>query len=378
MKLVYATDFDAANIHNWSGLGVYYGRMLAQAGFDVEYLNDVKLPNPLIHYIKTHFVKQVMGKMYSTRFNISVSKSYAHTIHNKVSSGSYILSPNTVILANLKTTYKKILYADATLESLLKSYPEYSRFTKHSLKEGKIVDQQAIENSDLLIYTSQWAADSAVNDYNADPTKISIVPFGANLDFVPSGEEVKAIIAKRILSSNLKLLLLGVDWKRKGGDVAIRVAEQLNKAGINTTLHIVGIRHLPAHVKNEHVINHGYISKASPEGQAKLSSIISDSNFLILPSLADCTPVVFSEANAFGVPCLVSNVGGHSSIIKNDINGKVFSNTGFVEDSVKYILKLVESKNDYRNLCSSSYDMYLSRLNWKSIGIKISELIRSI
>lgn len=378
MKLVYATDFDAANIHNWSGLGVYYGKMLAQAGFDVEYFNNIKLPNPFLHYLKTHLVKQIMGKTYLPRFNISVSKYYAKVIESKISNGSYILSPNTVILANLKNKYKKILYADATLESLKKSYPEYSRFTKKCLEEGKILDKQAIDSSDLLIYTSQWAADSAINDYNADPEKIAIVPFGANLEFVPGTDEVQAIIKKRVPNKSINLLFLGVDWRRKGGDNALLVTDELNRLGIAATLHIVGIKKLPQYAIKEHVINHGYISKATAEGQKALSRLIAESNFLILPSLADCTPVAFSEANAFGVPCIASDVGGHSSIIKNDINGRVFSSDDFVKDSVNYILKLIESENDYRSICFSSHDMYLSKLNWKSVGNRIAELIKLI
>ena len=59
MKLVYATDFDSKDIHNWSGLGVYYGRMLDKAGFDMSYLSDLNLPNPFFHFLKT---KNGIGK----------------------------------------------------------------------------------------------------------------------------------------------------------------------------------------------------------------------------------------------------------------------------------------------------------------------------
>ncbi len=110
----------------------------------------------------------------------------------------------------------------------------------------------------------------------------------------------------------------------------------------------------------------------------KLGKLIFKSDFLILPSLADCTPVVFSEANAFGVPCLASQVGGHTSIIKDGINGKTFQHPNFVENSVKYISDLVQCKNCYEDLCFSSYNQYLNELNWKSTGTKIFKLINSI
>lgn len=378
MKLVYATDFDSKNIHNWSGLGVYYGKMLSKAGFDLSYLSDLNLPNPFFHFLKRHYAKRIWEKTYSPRFNAAVSKNYATIIHSRVQAGTHILSPNTVILANLNKNLKTILYADATLESLLKFYPEYSRFTKACLADGKQIDQQAIDNSDLLIYTSKWAANSAVDDYNANPSKIFIVPFGANLDFTPDTDEAKQIIKKREIHTHINLLFLGVDWERKGGDYALKVTDTLNEAGIPATLHIAGIRHLSSKINRRYIINHGYISKATAAGQKKLSAIIAASNFLILPSLADCTPVSFSEANAFGVPCLVSNVGGHKGIIENGVNGMVNQHDEFVENSVKYILTLRENDTAYHQLCSSSYEKYRTELNWITSGEKISKLIKSI
>ncbi len=378
MKLVYATDFDSKNILNWSGLGVYYGKMLSQAGFEMSYLSDLNLPNPFFHFVKRHYTKRIWEKTYSPRFNAAVSKNYARIIHKKVKNGTHLLSPNTVILANLNNGLKTILYADATLVSLQKFYPEYSRFTKACLEDGKQIDQQAIDNSDLLIYTSNWAANSAINDYNADPSKIFIVPFGANLDYTPDADEAKQIIKNREIHTHINLLFLGVDWERKGGGYALKVTDTLNEAGIPATLHIAGIKHLPPNLNRHNIIDHGYVSKATAAGQKKLSAIIADSNFLILPSMADCTPVSFSEANAFGVPCLVSNVGGHKSIIENGVNGMVNQHDDFVENSVNYIASLRENDNAYQQLCFSSYEKYRTELNWKTTGEKISKLIKSI
>ncbi len=378
MELVYATDFDSKNIHNWSGLGVYYGKMLSEAGFEMSYLSDLNLPNPFFHFLKRHYTRRLWEKIYSPRFNNEVSKNYARLIQKKVKSGTHVISPNTVILANLNKDLKTILYADATLESLMRFYPEYSKYTQACLADGKHIDQQVIDNSDLLIYTSKWAANSAINDYNADPSKIFIVPFGANLDYTPNNGEAKEMIKKRDIRSHVNLLFLGVDWERKGGEYALKVTELLNKSGAPATLHIAGIRHLPGNLNMQYVVNHGYISKATTQGQKRLSGIIAESNFLILPSLADCTPVSFSEANAFGVPCLVSNVGGHSSIIVNGVNGMVNQHIDFVENSVNYILSLKENHNAYQQLCFSSYEKYRDELNWKTTGEKISKLIKSI
>ncbi len=56
-----------------------------------------------------------------------------------------------------------------------------------------------------------------------------------------------------------KLLFIGVDWERKGGDVALKVVELLNNMGVQTELHIVGCD--PEGSMPTFVVRHGFIPK---------------------------------------------------------------------------------------------------------------------
>ncbi|MEO8112681.1 MAG: glycosyltransferase family 4 protein [Ginsengibacter sp.] len=378
MKIKLATDFNPRNINAWSGLGVYYAKMLMQAGFEIDYINGRSLPSPFLDLLKIQYFKRVKEEIYSSRFDMAVAKRYARIINRRLPDGAYIFSPNAIFLAHTKQNLKKILYTDATFLNLLSFYPGFSSLTKECQKDGTNIDQLAITNADILIYTSQWAADSAINEYKADPSKVFILPFGANLDFTPSHEEIKKIVSQRSLETHVNLLFLGVVWTRKGVDYAVEVTEILNSIGIPATLHISGIKTFPENLNKKYIIDHGYLSKVTEEGQKKIGRLLAQSSFLIMPSLADCTPVSFSEANAFGLPCLTTNVGGHSSIIENGVNGMIFDREVFVESAVNYISNLREKNNKYRELCFSSFEKYMQKLNWNTIGEKISKLVKSI
>lgn len=378
MKIKLATDFNPRNINAWSGLGVYYAKMLMQAGFEIDYINGRSLPSPFLDLLKIQYFKRVKEEIYSSRFDMAVAKRYARIINRRLPDGAYIFSPNAIFLAHTKQNLKKILYTDATFLNLLSFYPGFSSLTKECQKDGTNIDQLAITNADILIYTSQWAADSAINEYKADPSKVFILPFGANLDFTPSHEEIKKIVSQRSLQNHIDLLFLGVVWTRKGVDYAVEVTEILNSIGIPATLHISGIKTFPENLNKKYIIDHGYLSKVTEEGQKKIGRLLAQSSFLIMPSLADCTPVSFSEANAFGLPCLTTNVGGHSSIIENGVNGMIFDREVFVESAVNYISNLREKNNKYRELCFSSFEKYMQKLNWNTIGEKISKLVKSI
>lgn len=378
MRLTYATDFDITNLSNRSGLGYYYGIMLKNAGFDLEYLNNINTPYRPLHWIKQQFVKRVMGKTYSHNYNVNVSKIYAQILKKEIAPGIPIISPNTTVLAYANNQNKRILYTDATLERLENFYPQYLRLYPQCIIDGHEIEKQAIQNCDLLIYSSQWAADSAINFYHADPRKVFIVPFGANLKITPTTSDIKNIIRKKCSQKELHILFIGVDWKRKGGDKALEVIRGLRDKGLDVTLHIAGIKEKLSIDVDQNIINHGFIEKSTIGGQEKLAELFSMCHFLLLPTIADCTPVVFSEANAYGMPCITTNVGGNSGIILDDINGRVFNPYCFTEETVRYITEIWGDPQAYEQLCFSSYDRYNTELNWTTTGKKIFKLINEL
>ena len=378
MLVNYATVFNARNIHLWSGLGYYMGKMLEEQGHDVNYLNNLQISNKVVHEFVKHFMRRILSKTYSPNFSISVAKEYAALIQKNLAPGSLIFSPNAIILSHLPAHYKKVLYTDATFERLLNFYPAFTNIPSNFIKQAHCIERQALQQCDLLIYSSQWAADSAINYYGADPSKIAIVPFGANIDLKVTKSEIPALINNRLQKKEVHLLLIAVAWYRKGGDHALEVVKKLNEMGIKAKLHIVGLRKLPPDLDMSNVIDHGYISKASTEGQKYIVKLLKEVDFLLLPSRADCTPVAVSEANSFALPCLLSNVGGNHSIIETNRNGSLFDFSKGPEECCDYIKSYISVPEKYRALCFSSYDKYSSELNWQASGKKISQLLFSL
>jgi glycosyltransferase involved in cell wall biosynthesis len=378
MLVYYATVFDSKNIHSWSGLGYYIGKMLENEGITVRYLNDLPIKYKVVHKLKKRLLKDIFNEGYSLNFNEDVAQQYAKLIEQRVPKGSIIFSPNTVILANLDRSYKKVLFTDATFERLLNFYPAYMNIKPERIQKAQEIERRALETSNLLIYTSEWASKSAVSHYHADAAKITIVPFGANVDINISEQALSSAIKQRLNRKEIRLVLAGVSWFRKGGDYAVEVLNHLNKAGIKAKLHLVGFKKIPSSVNMNHIVNHGFISKATPDGQRKFAEILQDSDFLLLPSRADCTPVVVLEANSFGLPCLISNVGGNYTMVENNNNGFIFDFSKGPDACADYIMSLQNSPEEYSQLCLSSYNRYLTTYNWQATGKKIKQLLHAL
>jgi len=143
------------------------------------------------------------------------------------------------------------------------------------------------------------------------------------------------------------------------------VAKALHEAGHNIELTIVGLQP-PVESLPEYVRCLGFISKHTPKGNKIISQLLSESHFLFMPSRAEAYGCVFAEANAFGVPCLTSYVGGISTIVKDNINGMTFLLNAPVEMYCDYIINIMNDQQAYRPLALSSYNEFVTRLNWHS------------
>src|SRR5690606_26464441 len=118
-----------------------------------------------------------------------------------------------------KTALPKVFQTDATFAGIIDQYPELADYPREYIEEGHRLEREALHNCDLAIYSSQWAARSAIEDYGADPSKVKVIPFGSNLGVDPTLQEVEKAIAVRS-NKECVLLFVGVHWQRKGGDVA--------------------------------------------------------------------------------------------------------------------------------------------------------------
>jgi glycosyltransferase involved in cell wall biosynthesis len=377
MKISYVSSYDANDIHNWSGLGYNISKALEAQGNHIEYIGKLKTSASLLQRLKRKFYKR-QNLLFDVTREISTAKSHAEQASLKISNNSDIIfSPGSIPFAYLKSNKPKVIYTDATFAGLLNFYDEYSFFCQETIRHGNFLEQRALSNADLILYSSDWAAQTAIDNYKVNPEKIKVVPFGANVVCNRSLNQIKEIVTKKS-NNDLDLLFIGVEWKRKGGDLALKITESLNSLGINTTLHIVGIRDLPTENMPSYVINHGFISKSTSEGVNKLERLFMKCHFLIVPSLAEAYGLVFCEANSYGLPSISTNVGGIPTVIKNEFNGRTFSLETPIEIWSHYIYELFIDKNRYLEMCLSSFNEYETRLNWNVAGKSIMNLLREL
>jgi len=385
LKIVYISKDNSKDMRSWSGLTYFISDSLRLHGAELIFIDNILINNYLfikiIDKIYSILIKIFSGKIYQNNRTIRLSKKYANIINKKIpmDADAILIPSGTIQMAFLNTDKKKILYNDATFASMINFYPAFTNLCKKTIYEGNLIDKKAFENSDILIFSSDWAANSAINDYNINPSKVKVIPFGANILKSYSDKEISDIIENRCNNINTKcnFLFIGVDWERKGGNIALDIINLLHSKNINLHFDIVGIKNLSLELPY-YVTNHGFLNKSIEEEKNKIDNLYINANFLLFPTRFECSAIVFSEASSFGLPAITTKTGGTETIIKDNLNGMTFNLNANIDEYVNYILKTIENKDNYKKLCQSSYNEYITRLNWNVSGKKIIDSIEQL
>jgi glycosyltransferase involved in cell wall biosynthesis len=388
MRIAYLTSYDVLDSTKWPkqkaglcGAGYHLAKTLESQSTALDYVGPLEQSQPsLKHKIKWHLNQKLFGKDYFYFLEPSVLETYSAQVLPKLAKfkSDVVLCPeNTIPLAHLECKQPVVLWTDAPLSASVNFYPWLSNLTKETIDHLYAMEKLALEKCQLLMFLSDWAAQTAIETYGIDPAKVAVVPWGANIEANRDREDIHNIVEAKD-NECCKLLFIGVEWFRKGGDIAFKIAEELNSRGVKTELSVVGCEPetdipLPNYVKNL-----GFIPKYTWEGLNKITKLFSESHFLVLPSRADFSPHVFCEANSFGLPCISTQVGGIPTLIKHDLNGKTFSLTASISEYCNYIASLMHNYQDYKELAYSSFNEYQSRLNWFVAGQTAKKVIQSV
>src|SRR5438477_5680721 len=180
---------------SWGGTVDRIALALQKHCGDVYYIGEVHSKKKLIGKVIHKTTRLLFKKNFAFNHTFSVAKEYAKVVAPRLIRQSFdvIVAPGCgTEIAFLETDTPIVYLSDATFALLHNYYPQYSNLLKRSAYETNTLEGLAIKKAHALIYTSEWAAQSAIEDYHAEKQNIYVIPFGANFDTPPSKERVQA------------------------------------------------------------------------------------------------------------------------------------------------------------------------------------------
>jgi glycosyltransferase involved in cell wall biosynthesis len=200
-----------------------------------------------------------------------------------------------------------LISMDATPDSMLK----FGHWYKTSVADPnsvirrlkRAVTRSVYSDAAHLLPFSAWARESLIRDYGVQEEKITVVPPSINL------RKWKWVLSDLPEHSpkRLRVLFVGADFVRKGGDLLSRIAKR--EEFQNCEFHFVtrSFRGTPG----GNVFVHSNFGINSQQ----LIELYSTSDVFVLPTRADLSSWVLLEAMATGVPVISTKVAGIPEIV---------------------------------------------------------------
>lgn len=342
----------------WSGLIYKIRESIEQAGFDVRWIPLTLKGKVLLWRLILKLYNRTIGRknqwLEGPHF-LPIVKIWGKNIvcNPAIKECDYLFFPHCA-QASLYAGHipPVIYYADATAHLMIDYY--WFNLCTASRKMALDLEQRATRKALINIRSSNWAANSVINDCSCN--ECYVLEFGPNI-------KTEAIQRNAPYEKGeLRILFSGVDWKRKGGDIAVATVERLREKGVNALLVVAGPREEPnSCIGKKYVEFVGFLNKNNSEDYKRYVSLYEHSHIFLLPTLAECAGVVFSEASAFGLPIYTYLTGGTGDYVVNGQNG--------------YALPLNSTAEDFSNIIYDNVQNHtLSKLREETIRLNKEKL----
>ncbi|RSK43299.1 glycosyltransferase family 4 protein [Hymenobacter perfusus] len=377
LRIAFLTATNPHDRRAWSGLHYMLGQTLEKHVGDVEYLGPVSLRylfalgdrlNKVIGWLTG-------GKRYHYSISVLVSKIYGLIFGARLQGRRFdvIFAPAAYTeLAYLRTNIPIVYCGDSTITQLIDYYAGLSNLLPVSKRELAHIEQRAINKASLLLFSSRWAAQSAVQDFGATRRNVLVQPFGANMAQVLP----RATVLQPKRTSTCHLLFVGVEWGRKGGEIAFETLLELRQSGIDAHLTICGCVP-PTGFEHENLTVIPFLDKNDPQQREQLDNLYLAADFFLLPTRAECAAIVFCEASAFGLPSFTTDTGGIAEFVEEGVNGYRLSLAARGREFAAAIKPIFEDPARYARLCASSRQLFEQRLNWDVWGYSVKRVLEN-
>lgn len=208
---------------------------------------------------------------------------------------------------------------------------------------------------------SVWAKNSLVNDYLVKPDRVTVLHPGTVISNFPQQKGERR-------PGPLRLLFVGGDFKRKGGDLLLETYQAHLQQSCE--LHLVTGAELPPS-PGVHVYRG--VKPHSPE----LLRLYADADVFVLPTRGDCLAVVLGEAMASGLPIITTRVGAHAEAVEDGESGFVLDQDD-AAGLLQRLQRFVEDPSLARRMGTKSRQIGEQRFDMEKNANRIADMLISL
>lgn len=212
------------------------------------------------------------------------------------------------------------IYSSASFQNIISSLLPNSSFFRRVLPGRLYLKRQRMDElyeigkyADVTIAISEWVEELLIK--NGVP-RVTLVKQGINTGFTKFGGNDA--------TRQLKLVFVGRVYPIKNLELLCEAVESIDTADIELTIICVKGNddyYINTKKKVNSIKNTRWIEDAT---LSQINEIVGKSDFLVLPSKSEMSPLVVLEAFASGTPVIGSDIPPISDLVIDGVNGKLF------------------------------------------------------
>ena len=250
-----------------------------------------------------------------------------------------------------------ILYVDNTHQQSTEGWPIWNPLSGRDLERWYARERATYEGALHIFTMSGPAAASLVDFYGTPRERVSNVGGGANFKTLPT------------LSDSLRepvILFVGHDFARKGGDQLLAAFRRVRAQMPAARLQIVGTSVVPAEPGVEVL---GRI-----DDRRRIDDLYAQASIFFLPSYFEPYGLVLTEAMAYGLPCVSTNVCGIPEIVVDGETGLLVP-PGDSAALAAALLRLLGDPAHAARLGAAGRRRVEQHLNWDRVVDRMSPVL---
>ncbi|MDR1689029.1 MAG: glycosyltransferase family 4 protein [Clostridiales bacterium] len=368
MKVAFISEYDVHDKKGWSGTISFLYRTLEHNYEIIPIVIKPLLIQRILH--KVCFIVVINLVIDRILNSIRLKRKVKKAIMMNVDVYFAPVASKLLGCYSLPDFCKLVYLSDATYHNMVGYY--FKTESKSEIRIRDSLEKATLLRANHIIYSSEWPKKDAIEHYKIHEDKISIVKFGANLrdEFTVNKKEKQNVGEDRI-----RLLFVGVDWERKGADLAIECVQLINKSTSKWKfdLTVVGLDK-PYNFYSPDVIFSGRLNKDNPNEYESLIQHFQNSDIFILPTKAECSAIVFCEAAMYGLTVFTHNTGGVMSYVEDFRTGRTLELGSTAQDFADAVLDMLENKK-LLQWSKSSREKYEQELNWDNWLVEVMKIL---
>lgn len=261
-------------------------------------------------------------------------------------------------------------YHDGNVIEAMRSSNASRGLSQRRIRKAIAWERSVYHGMTRVLTMSEHLRQSFIRDFGLPENRVVTVGGGINMPTIPAAVPAKSYDTK-------ELLFIGVEFERKGGWLLLKAFARVRSEHPNAVLHIVGPRQLtiPDELAGG-VVYHGFIDKSTPQGAAKLASIVEKVCLFVMPSLYEPFGIAPLEAMANGVPCIVTNAWALREMVTPNVNGDLVELNNW-EDLAERLKAHIGEPDKLQAWGRAGHARVLEHYTWDQVARRIGEAMQT-